>query len=96
MEVNDALFDRLAKLARLKFTGEERAGIKTGLQNMIGMIEKLNEVNTENIEPLLHISGNVNIMRDDVTEGSITNEAALKNAAQKNAPYFIVPKVIKK
>jgi aspartyl-tRNA(Asn)/glutamyl-tRNA(Gln) amidotransferase subunit C len=96
MEVNDAMFDRLAKLARLKFDGEEREKIKTGLQAMIGMVKKLDEVNTEGIEPLLHISGNINMMRDDMVQGSVSNEDALKNAVQKQAPYFIVPKVIKK
>ena len=96
MEINDALFDKLAKLSRLTFTGEEKEAIKGDLENMICMIEKMNEVDTEGVEPLLHISQNINILRDDIITGSISNEAALENAAQKNAPYFIVPKVIKK
>ena len=96
MEINDALFDKLAKLSRLSFTGEEKEKIKGDLQNRIGMVEKMNEADTEGVEPLLHITRNINTMRDDIVQGSISNEAALQNAAHKEAPYFIVPKVIKK
>ena len=96
MEINDAMIEKLANLARLKFDETEKVQIKTDLQNMIGMIEKMNELNTTDVVPLLHITDNVNVLREDVVEGSITNEEALQNAANKNAPFFIVPKVIKK
>lgn len=96
MEVNDALIDKLANLARLRFNGEEKEKIKVDLQNMIGLIEKMNELNTDDVEPLLHVSGNVNVMREDEVQGSISNEDALKNAAVSEKPFFIVPKVIKK
>ena len=90
------MIEKLANLARLKFDETEKVQIKTDLQNMIGMIEKMNELNTTDVVPLLHITENVNVLREDVVEGSITNEEALQNAANKNAPFFIVPKVIKK
>ena len=96
MEINDAMIDKLANLARLKFDETEKVQIKSDLQNMIGMIEKMNELDTTDVDPLLHITDNVNVLREDVVEGSITNEEALQNAANKNAPFFIVPKVIKK
>ena len=96
MEINDAMIEKLANLARLKFDETEKEQIKTDLQNMIKMIQKMNELNTTDVVPLLHITDNVNVLREDVVEGSITNEEALQNAANKNAPFFIVPKVIKK
>ena len=96
MEVNDAMIDKLANLARLKFDDTEKVQIKSDLQNMIGMIEKMNELDTTDVAPLLHITDNVNVLREDIVKGSITNEEALQNAANKNAPFFIVPKVIKK
>lgn len=96
MEINDAMIDKLANLARLKFNETEKVQIKSDLQNMIGMIEKMNELDTTDVAPLLHITENVNVLREDMVEGSITNEEALQNAANKNAPFFIVPKVIKK
>ena len=96
MDINDAMIDKLANLARLKFDETEKVQIKSDLQNMIGMIEKMNELDTTDVAPLLHITNNVNVLREDFVEGSITNEEALQNAANKNAPFFIVPKVIKK
>ena len=90
------MIEKLANLARLKFDETEKVQIKSDLQNMIGMIEKMNELDTTDVAPLLHITENVNVLREDMVEGSITNEEALQNAANKNAPFFIVPKVIKK
>ncbi len=96
MEINDATIDKLAGLARLKFEATEKEQIKSDLQNMIGFIEKMNALDTDNVEPLLHMSSNVNTMRSDIIQGSISNEEALKNAEKHTAPYFIVPTVIKK
>jgi aspartyl-tRNA(Asn)/glutamyl-tRNA(Gln) amidotransferase subunit C len=96
MEINEATIDKLAGLARLKFNETEKVQIKTDLQNMISLVEKMNELDTENIEPLLHMSSNVNTMREDIVQGSITNNDALQNAKKHNEPYFIVPTVIKK
>lgn len=96
MEINVAMIDKLAHLARLQFDDTEKVQIKNDLQNMIGMIEKMNELDTTDVAPLLHITDNVNMLREDIVKGSITNEEALQNAANKNAPFFIVPKVIKK
>jgi aspartyl-tRNA(Asn)/glutamyl-tRNA(Gln) amidotransferase subunit C len=96
MKVNDALVEKLANLARLKFDDAEKEAIKDDLQKMIQFVEKLNELNTTGVEPLLHMSGNVNILRDDVIRGSISREEGLENAAIHDEQFFKVPKVIKK
>lgn len=96
MEVNDALVDKLAHLARLKFNDEEKAAIRNDLQKMIGFVEKLNELDTTGVEPLLHMSDHVNVLRNDEVEGSITREEGLKNAALHDDQFFKVPKVIKR
>lgn len=96
MEVNDALVDKLSHLARLKFNAADKESIKTDLQKMIHFVEKLNELDTTGVEPLLHISNNVNILRADEVKGSIPREEGLKNAAVHDALFFKVPKVIKK
>ena len=95
MEVNDALINNLAKLARLDFNDAERVEIKSDLQKMIAFIDKLNELDTTGVEPLLHMSDNVNVLRDDEVKGSISREEALKNAAVHDEVFFKVPKVIK-
>jgi aspartyl-tRNA(Asn)/glutamyl-tRNA(Gln) amidotransferase subunit C len=96
MEVNDSLVDKLANLARLQFDEIEKAGIKKDLQKMIQFVEKLNELDTTGVEPLLHMSDNVNVLRNDEVKGSIRLEEGLKNAPIHDEQFFKVPKVIKK
>ena len=96
MNVDDDLIDDLAQLARLEFNAAEREEIKIDLQKMIAFIDKLNELDTTGVAPLLHMSDNENILREDVVKGSISREEALKNAPVHDAQFFKVPKVIKK
>jgi aspartyl-tRNA(Asn)/glutamyl-tRNA(Gln) amidotransferase subunit C len=96
MEVNDALVEKLANLARLQFNNEAKAEIKNDLQRMIQFVEKLNEVDTTGIAPLLHMSEAVNVLRDDKVQGSVSTTEGLKNAPEHDDHFFKVPKVIKK
>jgi aspartyl-tRNA(Asn)/glutamyl-tRNA(Gln) amidotransferase subunit C len=96
MEVNDTLVDKLANLARLQFDNIEKSDIKNDLQRMIQFVEKLNELDTTGVSPLLHMSDNINSLREDEIKGSISREEGLKNAAKKDSQFFKVPKVIKK
>jgi aspartyl-tRNA(Asn)/glutamyl-tRNA(Gln) amidotransferase subunit C len=96
MEVNDALLDKLADLARLYIEPAEREGLKKDLQRMISFVEKLQELDTSGTGPLLQMSGSVNVLRDDVVQGSVSRSEALKNAPDTDGVFFKVPKVIKK
>ena len=96
MEVNDALVDKVAHLARLKFVDSEKESIKKDLQNMIAFADKLNELNLDGVEPMIHMSDEVNVLRDDVVKGSVSREDALKNAPEHDDKFFKVPKVIRK
>jgi aspartyl-tRNA(Asn)/glutamyl-tRNA(Gln) amidotransferase subunit C len=95
MEVNDAMIEKLAHLARLKFDEEEKKEIKADLQRMIAFVEKMNELNLDGVEPLLHMSDEVNVLREDRVGGTIRREEALKNAPLHDEQFFKVPKVIK-
>ena len=96
MEVNDALIDKLSHLARLKFDASEKEEIKKDLQKMIAFVEKLNELDTTGVEPLLHMSDEINALREDEVKGSIRREDALKSAPAHDEQFFKVPKVIRK
>ena len=96
MEVNDALVQNLANLARLQFNDQEKEIIKKDLQRMIHFVDKLNELNTEGVEQLLHMTDAINVLREDEVKGSISREEALKNAPDSDGTFFKVPKVIKK
>ena len=96
MQVDDALIEKLAKLSLLQFDETEKEEIKSDLQKMIGFVDKLQELDTTGIEPLLHMSEEVNVLRDDVPGNMLTREEAFKNAPHHDGQYFKVPKVIKK
>jgi aspartyl-tRNA(Asn)/glutamyl-tRNA(Gln) amidotransferase subunit C len=96
MEVNDALIDNLSNLARLEFSAEEKENIKKDLRRMIEFVEKLGELDTTGIEPLLHMSPAINVLRDDQPAGSVSRKEALANAPATDGTYFKVPKVIRK
>jgi len=96
MEVTDALVDKLAHLSRLEFNAADKEGIKNDLQRMVSFVEKLDELNLEGTEPLLHMSSNLNVLREDTVNPSVTRTEALKNAPAHDDKFFKVPKVIKK
>lgn len=96
MEVNIALVEKLANLSRLSFNDAEKESIKADLQRMIQFVEKLNELDTSGVDPLLHMSENVNMLREDEVKGSIERATGLKNAPVQDGEFFKVPKVIKK
>lgn len=96
MQVDDALIEKLSRLAMLDFDANEKEDIKTDLEKMIGFVDKLKELDTTGVEPLLHITGELNVLRGDVAGGMLTKEQALQNAPLHNDHFFLVPKVIKK
>lgn len=96
MELNKEMVAKLAKLAQLEFNPAETESIRIDLQQMIGFVEKLNEIDTEGILPLTHISKTENSLREDVVQGSVDTETALSNAPERLEQFFTVPKVIKK
>lgn len=96
MDINDQLVDKLAMLSRLQFDEKEKSALKTDLEKMIHFIDKLNELDTAGVEPLMHISNNINNLREDEVKQVINREEALKNSSLKNEFFFQVPKVISK
>lgn len=94
MMVNNALIENLAHLARLEFSAEEKDGLQKDLQSMIAFVEKLNEVDTTGVKPLLHMGSAVNVFREDEVKGSVAREEALLNAPVTDGTFFKVTKVI--
>lgn len=90
------MVDKLAHLSRLQFNETEKAEIKNDLQRMIAFVEKLNELDLDGVKPMLFMSDEVNVLREDEIKGSISRDEALKNAPLHDEQFFKVPKVIKK
>lgn len=96
MEINDDLVQHIAHLARLEFEGEDLKAIKGDMQNIITFMDKLSELDTDEVEPLIFMSDEVNVLREDVVEQTVTSDQALKNAPKKDSDYFRIPKVLDK
>ena len=94
MSVTKKDVEHIAKLARLKVTEEEVDHYTGQLNQILEYVEKLNELDTENVEPLSHPVENTNVFREDKLKDSIKTEEALKNAPDKDDQHFKVPKVI--
>ena len=94
MSVTRKEVEYIAELARLKFKDEELEMFTHQLNEILSYVDKLNELNTENIEPLLQPVENLNVFRSDELKQSISTEEALKNAPDKTEEFFKVPKVI--
>lgn len=94
MKVDDALIDKLANLSKLEFEAADKEAIKDDLERMLDFVEKLNEVDTEGIEPLIHVNPEINVYRADEVTEHLTQAEALKNAPEHDSFYFKVPKVV--
>ena len=86
--------DEVAHLARLEFTEEGKVEILNDMNRMLAFVDKLNEMDTNGIEPLIYMTDEVNALREDEAKDTLTQKQALKNAPKKDSDYFKVPKVI--
>lgn len=96
MNISDEIIEHIAHLSRLEFVGEDKIAIKTDLEKIIGFMGKLNELDTNDVEPLIFMSTEINRLREDIPAATITHEEALINAPKKDSDYFRIPKVLEK
>ena len=96
MQVDHKLISHLAHLSRLNVAPENMDKLVADMQDLVGFVEKLNELDTTGTEPLMHMGDSINVLRSDEVKGSIDRAAALKNAPAQNGEFFKVPKVINK
>ena len=96
MKITDEIVDHIAHLARLKFEGDKKIAIKQDLEKIISFMDKLSDLPTENVEPLIFMNESVNVLREDVAKVTLTQSEALKNAPKKDSEYFRIPKVLDK
>jgi aspartyl-tRNA(Asn)/glutamyl-tRNA(Gln) amidotransferase subunit C len=84
----------VAHLARLQLTPEEEKKLGAQLDNILGYIEKLNELDVSGVEPTAHAVPMVNVTRPDEIRPSLSHEDALRNAPAQANGLFIVPKIV--
>lgn len=96
MSVTIPEVEKIAQLAKLKFSEEEKIKLQKDMNQVLGYIEQLNELVLTDVEPLENINETENVMREDEVNPWLTTEEALKNAPAKTQKFFKVPKVMEK
>jgi aspartyl-tRNA(Asn)/glutamyl-tRNA(Gln) amidotransferase subunit C len=92
--ISQELVQKTAHLARLTLTAEESVAMADNLTAVLSWMDKLSELDTTSVEPLIHISAETNVLRADVAEPSLAHDKALINAPDADSSYFRVPRVI--
>ena len=94
MKIDKSTTLKIAKLTRVKIEDNEIAELSAQLSSILDWVEQLNEVNTDNIEPLNNVSmSELPLRKDEETNEDKSNEV-LSNAPEKLENYFVVPKVV--
>ncbi len=96
MKITDEIVDHIAHLARLEFEGDKKDAIRKDLEGIISFMDKLQEVETEDVEPLIFMTKELNHLREDIPVRTVSQAEALKNAPKKDSDYFRIPKVLSK
>ena len=86
--------EHIAKLARLSVTDSEKETFGPQLEGILAYVEKLNELDTKDVEPTSHVLSLSNVMRDDIPSDSLRREDALMNAPDHTDKFYRVPKII--
>ena len=94
MTIDQDTVEKIAHLARLELTSEEKKAMIKDMNKILGFMDKLNEIDTTGVEPLVYMTDEVNSLREDVVKHEITHEEALLNAPKQDGEYFLVAKVI--
>ncbi len=92
--IDKATVSKIARLARIKVTEEDLNYYAPQLQNILQWAEQLQEVNTDNVEPLANVSEIVLTLREDVVTAGKDSDTILKNAPEAVEGFFVVPKVV--
>ena len=94
-KIDGKVISKLEKLSRLKLSNDERTQIVTDLYSIVSMFDTLQEVNTDGVKPLRHMSEVVNVLRDDEVANELTREEGLSNAPETHDGFIAVPKFLK-
>ncbi len=84
----------LAHLARLEFDPAHEGQMLTDLNKILDWVAQLDQVDTEGVTPLVHLSHEINVLRDDEARNTVSHQEGLLNAPRKDSDYFRVPKVL--
>jgi aspartyl-tRNA(Asn)/glutamyl-tRNA(Gln) amidotransferase subunit C len=96
MVIDKETVEKVANLARLELDEAEKEALIKDMGEILDFMAKLNEIDTTGVEPLVYMTDETNVYREDVIKQDITTEEGLKNAPKHTNEYFLVAKVIEK
>ena len=94
MTIDLKTIKHIAKLSRISLENEKAQKLATDLSSIFEFIEKLNELNTKDVEPLTSIAETTLKFRKDEVKSENIREKILKNSPSDNVDFFVVPKVV--
>lgn len=95
MKLDNKTIDKIAHLARLEIAESEKETLLQDMNKILSFMEKLNELDTADVEPLIYLTDEVNVMRSDEAKKEMDVKTALLNAPDQDGAYFKVAKVIR-
>tara|TARA_Y100001968_G_C18717196_1_gene418473 strand:+ start:160 stop:462 length:303 start_codon:yes stop_codon:yes gene_type:complete len=96
MKVDKKTVERLAELSKLEFSEKEKEEMVKDFQKIVSFVNKLKELDTEGVEPLVYVNENItNVLREDIPREMVSREDALKNAPDKDTNYIKIPNVLR-
>tara|TARA_B100000767_G_scaffold46650_1_gene41359 strand:- start:1452 stop:1742 length:291 start_codon:yes stop_codon:yes gene_type:complete len=96
MKIDSKLVDKLAQLSQLDFDEKGKTQMTSDLNKILALVNKLEELDTANVEPLVYLNNETNVLREDQVGQHLSKKDALKNGPDKDSDYFKVPTVLKK
>jgi aspartyl-tRNA(Asn)/glutamyl-tRNA(Gln) amidotransferase subunit C len=84
----------VASLSQLTLDDDAKARMLEDMGKILGYIEKLNELDTDGVEPMMHVLDLTNVYRADTVQPSLDHDLALKNAPNTDGAYFLVPRIL--
>tara|TARA_B100000925_G_C21620410_1_gene308630 strand:+ start:79 stop:366 length:288 start_codon:yes stop_codon:yes gene_type:complete len=94
MSIDNQTVRKVSKLAKIKINEKEETKLIEELNNILGWVDELKKVNTEEIEPMLSVFNESMVMRKDEVSSETSEELVLKNAPKSKSGFFVVPKVV--
>jgi aspartyl-tRNA(Asn)/glutamyl-tRNA(Gln) amidotransferase subunit C len=94
MNITPEIVDKMAHLARLHLEPSEKDALIQDLEQILNWMAKLRELDTSGVEPLTHMSSEVNAFREDKSAPPTHSQEAFLNAPAHDGRHFLVPKVI--
>lgn len=94
MKITPEIVDKMAHLARIHLEASEKSDLVQDLEQILNWMAKLRELDTSGVEPLIHMSSEINSFREDLPSQPISQSEAFLNAPSHDSRHFLVPKVI--